>query len=132
MPQYISLKPPSMGYKVVINFLKQLCGFHSFFAGYPTIKFFAPGAKDSPSDYDGGRTAEDIINWATDKLAENVPSPEVTQIINEKGFKDACEEKPLCVVAVLPHILDCQSKCRNGYIEMLTSLGEKFKKKMWG
>lgn len=104
----------------------------SFFLGYPTIKFFAPGAKDSPTVYDGGRTADDIVTWALDKLAENIPSPEVIQIVNDKGFKAACEDKPLCVVAVLPHILDCQSKCRNGYIEMLTSLGEKFKKKMWG
>lgn len=100
--------------------------------GYPTIKLFAAGAKDSPVDYDGGRTASDIVNWALDKLAENVPSPEVNQIISEESFKQACEGKPLCVVAVLPHILDCQSECRNGYIDILTELGEKFKKKMWG
>nr|XP_023011529.1 protein disulfide-isomerase A6 homolog [Leptinotarsa decemlineata] len=100
--------------------------------GLPTIKFFGPGAKNSPEDYDGGRTASDIVNWALDKLAENIPAPEVTQIISEDSFKESCDGKPLCVVAVLPHILDCQSECRNGYIELLTTLGEKFKKKMWG
>lgn len=50
--------------------------------GYPTIKVFAPGKKDSSSmeDYTGGRTASDIVNWALDKLAENVPAPEIVQV----------------------------------------------------
>lgn len=93
---------------------------------------FSPGAKDSPEDYDGGRTSSAIVNWALDKLSENVPPPEVTQIIDDKSFKAACEGKPLCIVSVLPHILDCQSECRNGYIQLLTTMGDKFKKKMWG
>lgn len=102
--------------------------------GYPTIKFFAPGKKDSDSvsDYDGGRTANDIVNWALDKLAENIASPEMVQIIDENVFKQACEEKPLCVVSILPHILDCQSTCRDNYLALLTEMGEKYKKKMWG
>merc|ERR1712079_312329 len=41
-------------------------------------------------------------------------------------------EKSLCVIAFLPHILDCQSKCRNNYIKMLKNLGDKFKKQGWG
>lgn len=50
--------------------------------GYPTIKFFPPGKKDSSSveDYNGGRTSSDIVNWALEKLAENVPAPEVKQV----------------------------------------------------
>ncbi|CAG9855345.1 unnamed protein product [Phyllotreta striolata] len=100
--------------------------------GYPTIKFFGPGAKDSPVDYDGGRTSSDIVAWALDKLAENIPAPEVNQLVDEKSFKKACEDKPLCIVSILPHILDCQSDCRNGYIQTLLNIGEKFKKKMWG
>jgi len=31
--------------------------------GYPTLKFFGEN-KNSPSDYNGGRTANDIINFA--------------------------------------------------------------------
>ncbi|KAG5880025.1 hypothetical protein JTB14_032200 [Gonioctena quinquepunctata] len=100
--------------------------------GYPTIKFFAPMANDSPVDYDGDRTSRDIVNWALDKLAKNVPVPELSQIVDEDSFKNACEGKPLCVVAFFPHILDCQSDCRNRYIELLTDLGEKFKQNMWG
>lgn len=102
--------------------------------GYPTIKFFPPGKKDASSaeEYTGGRTSNDIVNWALEKLAENVPAPEIKQIVNQDVLKEACEEHPLCVVAVLPHILDCQSSCRNSYIKILTTLGEKFKKKSWG
>ncbi|XP_011160406.1 protein disulfide-isomerase A6 homolog [Solenopsis invicta] len=102
--------------------------------GYPTIKFFAPGKKDADSvqDYDGGRTSGDIVNWALEKLAENIPAPEVMQITSEQKLRAACEDKPICVVSVLPHILDCQSDCRNGYLKTLSNLGEKYKKKMWG
>lgn len=102
--------------------------------GYPTIKYFPPGKKDAGSaeEYTGGRTGSDIVNWALEKLAENVPAPEIKQITNNDLLKEACEERPLCVVAVLPHILDCQSTCRNNYIDILKSLGDKYKKKMWG
>lgn len=50
--------------------------------GYPTIKYFASGKKDSSSavNYDGGRTADAIVNWALQKLAENVPPPEIVQV----------------------------------------------------
>lgn len=84
------------------------------------------------AEYDGGRTSNDIVQWALDKLSENIAAPEIVQITNEKVFKESCENKPLCVVSVLPHILDCQSSCRNEYIKILRSLGEVNKKKMWG
>lgn len=102
--------------------------------GYPTIKYFGAGPKtsDSVEEYDGGRTAKDIINWALDKVAENVPTPEITQILDAQSFDNDCQQKSLCVVSVLPHILDCQSKCRDGYLKILKDMGEKYKKKLWG
>jgi protein disulfide-isomerase A6 len=50
--------------------------------GYPTIKFFSEGKKTrkSAEDYTGGRTASEIVNWALDKLAENVPPPQIKQV----------------------------------------------------
>jgi protein disulfide-isomerase A6 len=101
--------------------------------GFPTIKLFPGGKKDGEAvDYDGGRTASDIVQWATDKLAENVPPPEVHQLTNPAVLKEACDSHQLCIVSVLPHILDCQSKCRNDYLKILKDLGEKFKKNIWG
>ncbi|XP_029707810.2 protein disulfide-isomerase A6 homolog [Aedes albopictus] len=102
--------------------------------GYPTIKFFAGGPKDrdSAQEYDGGRTASDIVNWALEKHSENIPAPEIVQLTSEEVTKKTCEEKPLCVVSVLPHILDCDAACRNNYLTILAKMGEKYKKKQWG
>lgn len=100
--------------------------------GFPTIKYFPSGKKGDAEEYDGGRTSADIVQWALDKLAQNIPPPEVHEIVNHDVLKEGCESHQLCIVAVLPHILDCQSKCRNDYLKTLTKLGEKYKKNMWG
>lgn len=50
--------------------------------GFPTIKYFPGGKKDfSAVDYDGGRTASDIIQWASDKWTVNLQPPEIYQVI---------------------------------------------------
>ncbi|KFB40746.1 hypothetical protein ZHAS_00008173 [Anopheles sinensis] len=102
--------------------------------GYPTIKYFPGGPKDrnSAEDYDGGRTSSDIVNWALEKYSDNIPAPEVVQLTSEQVARATCENKPLCVVSVLPHILDCNAECRNRYLRILTTMGDKYKKKQWG
>lgn len=102
--------------------------------GYPTIKFFAGGRKssDSAQDYQGGRTSSDIVAWALEKYADSVPAPEVYEMTSEDVEKTACEGKPLCVISILPHILDCNAKCRNQYISILKEMADKYKQKMWG
>ncbi|XP_058448049.1 protein disulfide-isomerase A6 homolog [Malaya genurostris] len=102
--------------------------------GYPTIKFFPGGLKDrdAAQEYDGGRTASDIVNWAMEKYTENIPAPEIVQLTSEQVSKETCQDKPLCVISVLPHILDCDAACRNNYIAILSKMGEKYKKKHWG
>ena len=47
-------------------------------------------------------------------------------------LKEVCEENQLCVISILPHILDCQSKCRNDYIKVLQGMADKYKKRQWG
>jgi len=56
----------------------------------------------------------------------------VCQLTADTVLKAACEDHQLCVIAVLPNILDCQSQCRNDYIALLRKLGDKHKKRMWG
>lgn len=93
--------------------------------GYPTIKFF-PGGKKSRSDaedYNGGRTASDIVSWAEDKAEASAPPPELLQILGEAELTKGCGENSLCVVSVLPHILDCDAKCRNAYLVSLSLRG---------
>ncbi|PAV77896.1 hypothetical protein WR25_13991 [Diploscapter pachys] len=101
--------------------------------GFPTIKYFAPGSDaDDAVDYDGGRSTSDIVNWATSKVQENLPPPDVLEGVSKEVVEGACKDKQLCVFAFLPHILDCQSKCRKDYIKMLQELADKFKKNLWG
>lgn len=102
--------------------------------GYPTIKFFPAGKKSASDaeDYNGGRTASDIVAFGLEKHTDSVPAPELIEIINEETFDSACEGKPLCIVSVLPHILDCDAKCRNAFLKILKDAGEKYKKKLWG
>ncbi|WAR17609.1 PDIA6-like protein [Mya arenaria] len=85
--------------------------------GYPTIKYFPGGKKDGEAqEYDGGRTASDIVSWANQKAAENVPPPDVYEITSQKVLSDNCDDRQLCIVSILPHILDCQSQCRNKWV----------------
>uniref|UniRef100_T1GI35 Protein disulfide-isomerase A6 homolog n=1 Tax=Megaselia scalaris TaxID=36166 RepID=T1GI35_MEGSC len=102
--------------------------------GYPTIKFF-PAGKKSKSDvqeYDGGRQASDIVSWGLDKYEDIVEAPELYEVTDEKTFNKACDGVSICVVSVLPHILDCDANCRNKYLDTLKEMGEKYKKKQWG
>lgn len=101
--------------------------------GFPTIKYFAPGSSASDAeDYVGGRTSDDIVQYALNKVAENMPEPEVVEAISQEVVESACKEKQLCIIAVLPHILDCQSGCRNDYLEVLKESAKKFKRNLWG
>lgn len=102
--------------------------------GFPTIKYFGGGEKtiSDAVDYDGGRTTSDIVQWASAKVSENLPPPELKQATSQSVIESLCNDKQLCIVTFLPHILDCQSKCRNDHLQMLKELADKFKKNPWG
>ena len=91
--------------------------------GYPTIKFFPVGPKlpSSVQDYTGGRTSEDIVQWALSRWTEAIPSPEVKQLIGQDVL-EACLSSALCVLTFLPHILDTGAQGRNSYIQVRLSL----------
>uniref|UniRef100_A0A665W7Z3 Protein disulfide-isomerase A6 n=1 Tax=Echeneis naucrates TaxID=173247 RepID=A0A665W7Z3_ECHNA len=98
--------------------------------GFPTIKVFRKG--EEPEDYQGGRSRGDIIERALDLFSDNAPPPELLEILNEDILKKTCEDSQLCIIAVLPHILDTGAAGRNGYLEVMIKMAEKYKKKMWG
>ncbi|VDM57196.1 unnamed protein product [Angiostrongylus costaricensis] len=101
--------------------------------GYPTIKYFAPDSDASDAvEYDGDRTTAGIVSWATSKALENLPPPKVVEATVQDVVEEQCKEKQLCIFAFLPHILDCQSKCRNNYLNLLQEMGAKYKKNGWG
>lgn len=80
--------------------------------GFPTIKIFLKG--ESPVAYDGLWARSDIVSQALDLFSDNTPHPELLQIISEDITKKMCEEHQLCVVAVLPHVLD--TNCRQKFL----------------
>ncbi|XP_075261878.1 protein disulfide-isomerase A6 homolog [Convolutriloba macropyga] len=102
--------------------------------GYPTIKYFPSGkaAKQSPLEYDGGRTSSDIVSWAESKTVVNYPPPEVKQITSQEVLKEACEEHSICVLTFLPHILDDMASGRNKNLALIKKVGNEFKQKNWG
>lgn len=53
------------------------------------------------------------------------------QLTGQDSF-DACAERQLCMVAFLPHILDSMASGRNGYIETLLTIAERFKQRPFG
>lgn len=100
--------------------------------GYPTIKYFGPGAKTRAEEYDGGRTASDIVTWAMNKVSENAPPPEIVQLTEQAQLEEACDNKQVCLISFLPTLFDCQSECRNKYISLMKKMGEKYKRQQWG
>ncbi|XP_072546385.1 protein disulfide-isomerase A6-like [Salminus brasiliensis] len=98
--------------------------------GFPTIKIFSKG--EDPEDYEGGRTRADIVARAMDLFSANAPPPELHEIIDQDIFKNTCDDSQLCIVAVLPHILDTGASGRNGYLDVMRKMAEKYKKKTWG
>jgi protein disulfide-isomerase A6 len=100
--------------------------------GYPTLKYFSFGAEDSPLDYDGGRTSSDIVTWALAKVAENAAAPEIRELLEQDNLESECDNRQLCVLSFFPSLFDCQSKCRNEYINLLKKLADKFKRHQWG
>ena len=95
--------------------------------GFPTIKLFNRGKME---EYTGGRTADDIENWVQN-IVEAEPI-EIPQLTNENTFQNSCVDKNLCVITFLPHLLDCQSKCRNAYLDVLRDVCKKKKSTLRG
>ncbi|XP_037100719.1 protein disulfide-isomerase A6 isoform X2 [Syngnathus acus] len=98
--------------------------------GFPTIKIFRKG--EEPEDYQGGRSRRDIIERALDLFSDNAPVPELLEILNEDLLKKTCEDSQLCIIGILPHILDTGASGRNSYLDVMAKLADKYKKKMWG
>jgi protein disulfide-isomerase A6 len=101
--------------------------------GFPTIKSWPAGSKTAESfeDYSGGRTTSDIVQWALERWSAKLPPPEILQLTGQAVLEE-CAKKQLCVLSFLPHILDSGAEGRNGYIETLLTLGEKYKQRSFG
>jgi len=100
--------------------------------GYPTIKYFPAGAKLDAEEYDGGRSAGDIVQFVENKLEQFAEPPEIRELLNDDVFTEECRENSICIVSILPDILDTGAKGRNEYLETLRAMGDKYKKRKFG
>lgn len=70
--------------------------------GYPTLKYFSAGV---PEDYQGGRTKEDLLDFANRKFETHKPPKELKQMVSQKEFNEYCRESDgFCLIAFLPHL----------------------------
>ncbi|XVF21057.1 hypothetical protein REPUB_Repub12eG0057600 [Reevesia pubescens] len=95
--------------------------------GFPTIFVFGAD-KDSPTPYEGARTASAIESFALEQLETNVGPAEVTELTGPDVMEEKCGSAAICFVAFLPDILDSKAEGRNKYLEMMVSVAEKFKR----
>ncbi|KAI4319879.1 hypothetical protein MLD38_033425 [Melastoma candidum] len=95
--------------------------------GFPTILVFGAD-KDSPSPYEGARTASSIESFALGQLETNVAPPEVTELTSQEVMDEKCGSAAICFVSFLPDILDTKAEGRNRYLQMLLMVAEKFKR----
>jgi len=99
--------------------------------GFPTVKYFPGGpnkshemAKDLPVQ----REAGPIVEFAL-KLVDQTGVPrKIDELISQEVLGETCNGKnKICVIAVLPHILDSSAAGRNKYLETLSAVQKKFR-----
>ncbi|GMH11009.1 hypothetical protein Nepgr_012850 [Nepenthes gracilis] len=95
--------------------------------GFPTILVFGAD-KDSPSPYEGARTASAIESFALEQLETNIAPPEVVELSGQDIMEEKCGSAAICFLSFLPDILDSKAEGRNKYLQMLLSVAEKFKR----
>jgi len=97
--------------------------------GYPTIKFFGAD-KSHPEDYNGPREADGIVATARTLAERFTPAPVVAELASPDVWKAECEgQNRICIITVLPHILDTGAAGRERYLAVLATLAEKYKGK---
>lgn len=95
--------------------------------GYPTIKYWAGGDKSQhyfpeleAFDYNGGRSAREIVMWCVDRLKngdeEMRYQREMQQMVENNVVNLKCGKVSICVVLTLPREDVCNTKCRESHL----------------
>lgn len=93
--------------------------------GYPTIKVFKPSSNGVATDYNGGRTADDIVTFARNLASSHAKPRAVKQLTGTDVWTAECGSQSICVVTVLPNIQDTTAKQRTAHIESVQALAKK-------
>ena len=72
------------------------------------------------------------------RLLPNTPIHSLTnnlislQLLDDTVFEEECRQKSICVISILPDILDTGAEGRNNYLKIIKDLGDKYKKRKFG
>lgn len=85
--------------------------------GFPTLQLFPAGKKltSSAVPYNGPRDEGDLVNFALQFTVEAVKAEQLT---SNDEFVDKCQ-KGVCVISILPDLLDTMAAGRKKYIDIL-------------
>ena len=100
--------------------------------GFPTLFFFPPGDKGAPMPYDGPRTSHGIVDWCVAKMEDYGTAPEVKEATSQEQLQEVCLSKKVCVVGVMPHLIDGGAETRNKYIGIMQEVAKKLRAKPFG
>jgi protein disulfide-isomerase-like protein len=94
--------------------------------GYPTIKLFSPGA--AVQDYPGERMAGAIVQFMVAELERSGIPKEIAELTSPEVLERSCRgTNRICVLAVLPHILESSAAGRNQYRSLLSAVAKNFR-----
>ncbi|XP_043533797.1 protein disulfide-isomerase A6-like isoform X4 [Chiloscyllium plagiosum] len=78
------------------------------------------------------RTKGKVHLAAVDTSVNGILASRYGQMLSEEVLKTTCNHQLLCIIAVLPHISDTESKGRADYLTLLVKIADKYRKKKWG
>ena len=58
--------------------------------------------------------------------------PRVQLLSSEQLGETCASSKPVCILAIVPDLLDCDAKCRNNYLSIIADVSKKFRRQGWG
>jgi hypothetical protein len=75
-------------------------------------------------DYQGGRTASDIVAHAQQLLEANGGPPIlIEELVSNQIFDEKCVQRAgICIISFFPHLLDENAAQRNKYIATLSTI----------
>ena len=75
-------------------------------------------------DYQGGRTASDIVAYAMQLLEANGGPPIlIEELVSNQIFDEKCVQRAgICVISFFPHLFDENAAQRNKYLATLSSI----------
>uniref|UniRef100_A0A3Q3WAS3 Protein disulfide-isomerase n=1 Tax=Mola mola TaxID=94237 RepID=A0A3Q3WAS3_MOLML len=73
--------------------------------GYPTIKFFKGGDKESPKEYSAGRQADDIVNWLKKRTG-----PAVTTLLEVTDAESLIADNEVAVIGFFKDVNSADAK----------------------